>query len=150
MLPIIGWREWVVFPGFDGVAVKAKVDSGAKSSSLHAEAMEFLSRKRRPYVRFLLTPRSRDRAGQVVVTVPLHDQRMVRSSNGQAERRPVIVVPIRLFAQEYLAEITLTQRRSMGYPMLLGRQALCGRFVIDPHASYVAGRPPRPKKRIAP
>jgi hypothetical protein len=146
-LHTIGWREWIVFPDFEHVMVKAKVDSGARSSSLHAEAITFVKRKRSQYVQFLLLPLQKSKRGAVQVTAPLVDVRHIRSSNGQVEKRPVITVPIVLHDQLFETEITLSQRDLMGFRMLLGRQALKGRFTIDVNHSYVGGQPISRRKK---
>lgn len=139
--PTIGWREWVRLPGLDIEWVKAKVDTGARSSSLHAFDMHRLTRDGKEYVRFRVHPRQRDTRTTVEAEVELFEYRMVTSSNGQQSRRPVILTAVELLGQKFNIEITLASRDAMGFRMLLGRQAVRNRFLIDPGHSFLNGVP---------
>jgi hypothetical protein len=136
---VIGWREWVALPELGVDAIKAKVDTGARSSSLHAWDAEVVAGPSGPLVRFVLHPRQRDMSLTVVATADLVGWRAVRSSNGDVETRPVISTLVAIGEHQVPIELTLTRRDRMGFRMLLGRQALRGRFVIDPGQSFAGG-----------
>jgi hypothetical protein len=138
--PTIGWREWVSLPDLGVDDIKAKVDTGARSSTLHAWAVETVDRPHAgPVVRFVLHPRQRDLSLTVAAEAPLVGWRDVRSSNGTLERRPVIRTPVVIAGSRVSIELTLTRRDEMGFRMLIGRRALRGRFVIDPAQSFAGG-----------
>ena len=144
--PVIGWREWVELPALCATPVKAKVDTGAQTSAIHAFDVEAVRRRGAEWVRFTLLPAQRSRAGAVRVEVPVVERRAVRSSTGHSELRPVIETEIVLHGQRYAIELTLASRDVMGFRMLLGRQALRKRFVVDPGRSFVTGRPGRRRR----
>lgn len=146
--PAIGWREWVALPDWDIPSVKAKVDTGARTSSLHAYDVEEFRARGRTMVRFSVHPEQRNARHAVHVEAPLHEHRRVRSSNGHVEQRPVVTVHIELAGQRWPVELTLTNRDEMGFRMLLGRQALRGRFAVDPGRSFVGGRRIKGTRRI--
>ncbi|MDX1689396.1 MAG: RimK/LysX family protein [Acidimicrobiia bacterium] len=135
----IGWREWVGLPDLGVGAIKAKVDTGARSSALHAWDVEI--DRDRALVRFTLHPIQRDMRTTVEAEAPLHELRTVRASSGHAETRPVILTPVTLMGRTWPIEVTLTRRDAMGFRMLLGRQAVRRQFVVDPGRSFVAGKP---------
>jgi hypothetical protein len=139
-LPVVGWREWVGLPGLKIARLRAKVDTGARTSSLHAEAFEVFRRGKDEYARFEV-PTKFD--GVVICEAPLAEHRSVRSSSGHETLRPVIVTDCEVMQSRWRIELTLADRGSMVFPMLLGRQALEGRFLVDAGRSYAAGRPPR-------
>lgn len=140
---IVGWREWVSLPELGVLAIKAKIDTGARSSSLHAFNMETFRRRGALWVRFEIHPQQRTTNRTVRTEARVLEQRSVRSSNGHLSDRPVIVTPITLHGQTWEIELTLANRDEMGFRMLLGRQALRGRMLVDPARSFVAGKPPR-------
>lgn len=142
-----GWREWVSLPGFDVPWIKAKIDTGARSSSLHAFDIEHVDRDGEPWVRFSVRPWQRSDTDAVVVECPIRDERIVRSSSGHAEERIVVVVDLVLVGRAVPAELTLTNRDEMGFRMLIGREALRKGFVVDPGRSYLGGRPPLAMRR---
>ena len=113
--------------------MRCKVDTGAKTSALHAEDLELVQVRGRDRVRFRLA----EELGTGGVELPVHEMRWVKSSNGQREHRPVVCLELVLGGVRWVAEITLTTRDGMGFPMLLGREALSGRFLIDPGRSFV-------------
>ena len=140
--PFVGWREWVSFPELDISRIKAKIDTGARSSALHASNIERFRRNGESMVRFEVCPNQHSRAGVVTVEAPLLEMRSVRSSNGKSQVRPVIRTPVILGDRQWKLELTLTNRDAMGFRMLLGRQALRKRFLIDPGRSYLQGKRP--------
>jgi hypothetical protein len=136
---VIGWREWVAFPDLGGVSVKAKVDTGARSSTLHAWDVEVVPGSSPPRLRFVLHPLENDETFTMRVEAPLVDIRDIRSSNGEVERRPVVRTALSVAGRRFRIDLTLTRRDEMGFRMLLGRQAVGRRFVIDPARSFLCG-----------
>jgi hypothetical protein len=136
----VGWREWAALPAIGVPLVKVKVDTGARSSALHAFDMERFEREGLPWVRFTVHPFQGDVATTIRAECQLLGQRVVKSSGGQAETRPVVAADVELAGQRWEIELTLTNRDAMGFRMLLGRQAVRGRFVVDPSRSFVQGR----------
>lgn len=145
-LPIIGWREWVGLPDLGIKYVKAKVDSGARSSSLHAYDVEQFERAGQQWVRFRVHPVQRRTHRVVEAEAEVLEFRSVRSSSGKAAMRPVIVTHVELLGRSWPVELTLANRDNMGFRMLLGREAFRGRFLIDSGNSYYGGKPKRKKK----
>lgn len=143
--PFIGWREWIALPQFGIEPIKAKVDTGARSSALHAFNIKSFKQGDKTFVRFEIHPIQHSKAHLVAVQAELFDERSVRSSNGKAQLRPVIRTPLVLGKKRWSIELTLTNRDAMGFRMLLGRQAVRKRFLIDPGRSYIQGRP-RPSR----
>ncbi|MEX2287650.1 MAG: ATP-dependent zinc protease [Planctomycetaceae bacterium] len=141
--PVIGWREWISLPHLGVRAIKAKIDTGARSSSLHAFDVETFKRKGKMVVRFSVHPLQRDARTTVITEAEVLEFRQVRSSTGHAMLRPVIVTDVSLFGMRWPIELTLANRDEMGFRMLLGREALRRRFLVDPGRSYHAGRPAR-------
>ncbi len=137
----IGWREWAALPDLGVPAIKAKVDTGARTSSLHAWDTVVFEEEGTRRVRFVLHPVQRSMRHTVECVADLADVREVRNSGGGSEPRPVIVTTLRLGGHLWPIEITLTRRDEMGFRMLLGRQAIRGRFVVDPGRSFLTGRP---------
>lgn len=141
---VLGWREWVRLPGLGVDAIKVKLDTGARTSSLHAFDMERFDLDEAPMVRFEIHPRQRSSDDAVQVEAEVVDERLVRNSGGGQELRPVIETLVQVGDKSWPIELTLTRRDEMGFRMLLGRQALRKRAVVDPGSSYRAGRkPPR-------
>ena len=136
-LPIIGWREWMALPEIGITRIKAKIDTGARSSALHAFDIETLKIDGKSMVKFKVHPQQRDTSKTVIATAKLIDERNVRSSSGKAELRPVILTEVNLMNKIWQIELTLTNRELMGFRMLLGRQAVRGIFLIDPSKSYL-------------
>jgi hypothetical protein len=144
----MGWREWVEFPDLGIKRVKAKVDTGARSSSLHAERIELFQTRGQMGVRFLVLPLQRSRLKPVLCQAILHDERYIKSSNGSRELRPVIRTPVSWGGDVWEVDLTLTSRDLMGFRMLLGREAIRRRHLVDPSRSYLGGRPlPKKKER---
>lgn len=140
---VVGWREWVRLPDLGDFAVKAKIDTGARSSSLHAFGVETFRRRGVLWVRFQIHPRQRSVAMTICTEARVLEHRTVRSSSGHMTQRPVIVTDVELFGQRWPIELTLANRDEMGFRMLLGREALRRRLIVDPGRSYLAGKPPK-------
>jgi hypothetical protein len=137
----LGWREWVALPGLGIGAIKAKLDSGARSSSLDVEAIEAFDLAGVAHVRFQVRVRRRGNA-LVACSAPVLDRRNVTDSGGHRSARWFIRVELEIALQRFSTEMNLTDRRAMLFPLLLGRSALAGRFHIDPASSYCCPRPP--------
>ncbi len=132
----LGWEEWVGLPDLSLPAIKAKVDTGAKTSALHAVAIEPYGTEKNPQVRFIMHPDPNDPGIEVVCSAKVISRRVVTSSNGETESRYVIGSNISIDGQTWPIEITLTNRETMVYRMLLGRSALKENMSVVPSASF--------------
>lgn len=135
----IGWRERVFLPDFGVPGIKTKIDTGATASAIHAFRPRYSKRDDGEWVSFELHPHRRSREDAVRVSAKVETYRWIRSSNGKRELRPVIKVKMNLAGKTWTAEMTLTNRSQMSYRMILGRQAMRNRFMVDPGKSYVFG-----------
>ncbi len=149
-LSIVGWREWVSLPDLGLLAVRCKIDSGAATSAIHATNIEKFEKDGLAYVRFVFRPFHRkNRELKVTCETPIVDQREVISSSGHTDERIVIRTSFRLGvksdAPAWPIEITLANRRNLRFTMLLGREAMAGRILIDAGSSNLLGQPVRPK-----
>lgn len=140
---VIGWREWVALPGLQLPAIKAKVDTGARTSSLHAFDIETYTDRGELRVRFKVHPLSKSKI-VVQCSAPIVDHRTVADSGGHREKRYVIVTDLVIGELRYPIEITLANRETMTHRMLFGRSAMKD-FVIAPDHSYLLGRPTQVK-----
>ncbi len=136
-MPIIGWREQLALPDLGISEVKAKIDTGARSSALHAFDVETFNSNGKRMVRFKVHPYQRDAHRTVTAEAELLDQRQVRNSGGQTQVRPVIETTVELNGDRWSIELTLTNRDVMGFRMLLGRQAVRRRFLVDAGRSFL-------------
>lgn len=135
---VLGWREWVALPGLRIQAIRAKVDSGARTSALHVDAQWRFSEGGAPWVGFRLTPG--ENAGTIECAAAILDEREVTDSGGHVSRRMFVRTPLRLAGIERDIDINLTDRRGMLFPMLLGRSAMARVFTVDPARSFLHGR----------
>jgi len=136
---IAGSKEWCSLPQLDIAAVRARVDSGAKTSSIHAFNIEPFTRDSKQWVRFDLHPLQKSRRATIRCEAPVVDRRTIRSSNGSSEKRFVIRTPMTINGATWDIELTLTNRDAMGFRMLLGREAMSGRILVDSEAEYLFG-----------
>lgn len=135
----IGWREWVELPDFDGARIKAKIDTGARTSAVHAWKIEPFERDGEQWVKFELHPKQKNNTFRIPCEAKVLDERLIRSSNGQITKRYVIRTRLKLGSRTWPIDLTLSRRDEMGFRMLLGRTALRGRTLIDAAASYLCG-----------
>ena len=136
----IGWREWLVLPDLGLPAIKAKVDTGARTSALHAWRVEPYEHEGAPWIRFHMHPLQRNTELSVMCEAPIHDRRVVSDSGGHREMRYVIETAVELAGRRRNIEVTLTDRDTMLFRMLLGRQAMRGLRVV-PDASFLTRSP---------
>ncbi|MGF1605647.1 MAG: ATP-dependent zinc protease [Rhodothalassiaceae bacterium] len=141
---VVGWREWIALPDLGVPRIKAKIDTGAKSSAIHAFRPQRFERDGAQWVRFAIHPVQEHRHPEILAEAPVVDERTVRSSNGQMETRLVVRTRIGLYGRSWPIELSLTNRDQMGFRMLVGRQALRHRCLVDAAASFVAGDTPLP------
>ncbi len=134
---IIGWRETLDLPELGIQRIKAKIDTGARSSALHAFDVHIIERNGTSKVRFKVHPYQKDTKQTIIAEADLIDRREVKSSTGHAQLRPVIQTTVQLGEQLLSIELTLTNRDVMGFRMLLGRQAIRKRFLVDPGKSFL-------------
>jgi len=136
----LGWEEWVSLPGLSLPAIKAKIDTGARTSALHAVAIEPFGTEDKPQVRFIMHPVPSDPSIEVICSAHVVDRRNITSSNGSKELRYVIVAKISIGGQTWPIELSLTNRETMGYRMLLGRSALRDDIQVTPSSSFIQPR----------
>ncbi|WP_323796582.1 ATP-dependent zinc protease [Nisaea sp.] len=139
-LPVIGWREWVSLGELGIERIKTKIDTGARTSSLHAFNIRQFTDHGAPHVAFVVHPRQRYRLPVVECIAEVLDEREVMSSSGHKDVRYVISTDVSLAGFTWPIEITLADRDQLGFRMLLGRQAVRDRFLVDPGRSFVTGR----------
>ena len=132
----IGWREWIYLPKFDDFAIKAKVDTGARTSALHATQIKEYDSNGKKLVSFRLHQSSK----HIDISTQLIRYLKITSSFGDSEIRPLIRLKIRLGERSWFTEVTLTKRNRMTYPMLIGRNTLMKKYLIHSHKSYLTGK----------
>jgi len=137
---ILGWREWVALPELGLHAIKAKVDTGARTSALHAFNIELYEENGIEMLRFFVHPIQKNQTFQLECIVPLKDQRYVTDSGGHKELRYVIETDVVVANRRYPIELTLTDRDTMLFRILLGRSAIDNSMMVDPGASFICGK----------
>ncbi len=140
---IIGWREWLALPDLGLPYIKAKVDTGARTSALHAFCLEPLTVDGTPKVRFGIHPLRKRTDVEHFCIADIIDERWVTDSGGHREKRFVIASRVQIGTRQWPIELTLTNRDNMCFRMLLGRTAMQDHMLVDPHASFLTGKPPR-------
>lgn len=140
MTKILGWREWVSLPELGIDRIKAKVDTGARTSALHAFDVQLVEISGKKYVKFSMHPKQRDLETVIECRAPLLEEREVRDSGGHTEQRYVIETDIVIGSTLHRVEVTLTNRDTMGFRMLIGRKAMEGIYLVDPGKSYLTGK----------
>jgi hypothetical protein len=141
-LMTLGWREWVSLPDLGLPHIKAKVDTGARTSAIHAFALNTYEKDGQERVEFRMHPNQKDTETVVVCDAAVIDKRVVTDSGGHKEERLVIETTLQIGRHSWSVEATLTARDNMLFRMLIGRTAMKGRAVVDPARSYVVGSPP--------
>lgn len=139
-LVTIGWREWFTFPELGIDKIKAKIDTGACTSAIHAFRLELFKKGRKDKVRFWVHPVQNNKNIVKVCEAPVVDKRWVTDSGGHRERRIVIESLLRIPNNEWKIELTLTNRDTMKFRMLLGRTAMHNHFVVNPAKSYLLNK----------
>ena len=137
---IIGWREWLELPELGIAAIKAKIDTGARTSSLHTHFIEHIDNNQTERIRFGVRPLRKRKDIEVICETDILDYRRVKDSGGHSEIRCFILTPVKLGGYRWPIEISLTNREDMRFRMLLGRTAVKSGFLIDPNKSYLTGR----------
>ncbi len=135
---IIGWREWAALPELGVERIKAKIDTGARTSAIHAFDIEVSKKKGRDWVRFAIHPYQKDDTKIQMCTCPVLDIRIITNSGGAREQRVVIETQLSLGNFSWPIEVTLTNRDVMGFRMLVGRTAIKGQFLVDPGRSFLS------------
>ena len=138
---ILGSEEWCSFPDLNIPTIKARVDSGAKTSALHAINIAPFIKNDSNWVKFDINPIQNNNKTVIHCEAPLVDKRIVKSSSGYREQRYVIQTLLKIGDDTWNIEMTLTNRDSMGFRMLLGREAMSGRVLVDPEQKYLLGQP---------
>lgn len=136
---LIGWREWLALPDLGIARIKAKVDTGARTSCLHAHHLEPFTEQGAPWVRIWVHPLQKSTLS-LCCAAPVVDERIVTDSGGHREKRLVIQTTAFLGGETWPIEMTLTNRDTMKFRMLLGRSALAGHFTVDPSSSFRCGK----------
>ncbi|MDA7506349.1 ATP-dependent zinc protease [Akkermansiaceae bacterium] len=139
----VGWREWLALPDLGIPYIKAKIDSGARTSSLHTAKYEIFQRGEQDWVRFTVHPIKHHNEVEHQMEVPVADYRIVRDSGGHEEKRPFIRTTLQVGSQQWEIEVSLANRESMKFRMLLGRTGMRNRISIDCGQSYLTQKKPK-------
>ncbi|MEZ5300156.1 MAG: RimK/LysX family protein [Verrucomicrobiales bacterium] len=137
---VIGWREWLALPDLGILGIKAKVDTGARTSALHTHDYRVFQREGEDWVRFHLHPLRRRQKLELECEARVIDYREVKDSGGHIERRPFIRARATIGGFSWEIDLSLTNREGMKFRMLLGRVAVAGLFIVDPACSYLMGK----------
>jgi hypothetical protein len=138
--PIIGWREWIGLPELNIARIKAKIDTGARTSALHAFSLQPFEENGKRRIRFDIHPYQHEVGVITTCVADVVDRRLVTDSGGHEEERYVIKTLVKIADQTWPIEITLTERENMLFRMLLGRSALRKHFIVNPARSFVTTR----------
>jgi hypothetical protein len=141
-LKIIGWREVIDLPLWNAQGIQAKIDTGAKTSALHAENIEYFKRNKQSWLRFVIHPERKSKTPEITIEALFVEFRSIKSSNGMVQERPVVKTSLLLDGDEFELELTLVNRDIMGYRMLLGREALKNRYLVNAGLSYLLSQNP--------
>ena len=141
-ISVIGWREWIALPELGVTAIKAKIDTGARSSAIHAFHVKTFWKDEKRWVRFQMHPFQRNSSNTITAEAEILDEREVRNSGGHVEKRIAILTTVELQDRRWPIELTLTNRDVMGFRMLLGRAAVRGHFLVNPGKSYLLSKKP--------
>ena len=133
----IGWREWIIFPEYSGFAIKAKIDTGARTSALHATHIKEFQRDNQKWVKF----RIHQSTESLGIESPVLGYKEITNSFGNKEVRPVIKLKIKLGRRLWKTDMTLARRNKLAHPMLIGRKSLKKQHTVYPHKSFLAGTP---------
>jgi len=136
---VVGWHEWVGLPDLNIDAMIAKVDTGARTSALHAAEIDRDHVGGAPVVVLRVHVDKRDPAAYILTEAPVVDERVVKNSGGDGHRRIIVGSHLSIGGQEWPIELSVTNRKSMRFRMLLGRTAMKGRILVDPGASFLLG-----------
>ncbi|MDJ0599686.1 MAG: ATP-dependent zinc protease [Crocosphaera sp.] len=146
-LDIIGWREWLDLPELGITEIKAKIDTGARSSALHAFHIKEIEKDGQRMVQFQVHPYQKDKETTVNCEANLLEWRNVKDSGGHKQYRPVILTPVEIGGQNWNIELTLTNRDVMGFRMLLGREGVRHRFLVHPGDSFLLSKSKQKKHK---
>ncbi len=137
----VGWREWVSFPNHNQLILKAKIDTGARTSSIHATWVREVVIEDIPHLQFTISPPKFSNQGKQKICLPLIDKRKIKNSFGKTEIRYVVRMKVKMGSKLFNTEFTLAKRSGMVFQVLIGRKALRKRFIVDPHRSFLTGKP---------
>lgn len=142
-----GWREWVSLPSIGVGSIKAKLDTGARTSALHAFNIETYWSDGELWARFFVHPYQKNDAREIACDARIEDIRIVSNPGGRRQRRLVIRTDVRLGDETWPIDLSLTDRDEMGFRLLIGRTAMHGNLIVDPDHSYLLGKRKRKKKK---
>jgi len=139
---LAGWREWVALPSFGIDSIEAKLDTGAHTSALHAKSVRRYTEGGAPWILLEIQTSKQNRDSMVLVETPIKDTRMVTDSGGHSETRIVVESELQIGMSKWWIEVTITNRDSLRYLMLIGRSAMEGRLWVDPAKKFLVSSPP--------
>jgi hypothetical protein len=143
---IVGWREWISIPDLGIKSIKAKMDTGARTSALHTYFIEPTGSSEKPLVRFGVHPSQKSDKNGIICTADVIDQRRIVDSGGHPELRYIIRTSIVVGGEKWPVDLSLTNRANMRFRLLIGRSAISEKLIIDPHHSFTLGKPFKSKR----